>query len=65
MGEINEDVMIAHIERRLATKYPHLPADQVVGAVQEARARLEHSPIRDFIPLLVERRANAELTRVG
>ncbi len=59
--EINEDVMIAHVERRLTSKFGHLPPDRVAGAVEKARARLQDRPIRDFIPLLIERRASAEL----
>lgn len=61
MAGINEDAMIARLERRLATQYRHLPPDQVAGAIENARASLAHSRIRDFIPLLVERRVNAEL----
>ena len=62
MAEISEELMIADVERRLASKYGHLAPDQISAAVQDARARFEHCPIRDFVPLLVERHARAELT---
>jgi hypothetical protein len=58
--EIREDLMITDVERRLTRKYGHLPPDQVSAAVQDACARFEQSPIRDFVPLLVERHARAE-----
>ena len=63
MAEISEELMMADVERRLTSKYGHLPPDQISAAVQDARARFALSPIRDFVPLLVERHARAELTK--
>ena len=62
MAEISEELMIADVERRLTSTYGHLPPDQISAAVHNARARFAQSPIRDFVPLLVERHARAELT---
>ncbi|MCW2649076.1 MAG: hypothetical protein QOE41_3914 [Mycobacterium sp.] len=64
MTEISEQLLIADVERRLTGKYPHIPVDQIVLAVQDALARFEHSRIRDFVPLLVERHARAELAKM-
>jgi hypothetical protein len=61
MAEISEDLLIAEVERRLTNKYAHVPTDQVCTAIQRVYAQFEQSPIRDFVPLLVERRASAEL----
>lgn len=61
MAEISEDVRIAEVERRLATAYRDLPPDLVSSAIQKAHAQFEQSRVRDFVPLLVERRARAEL----
>src|SRR4029078_6386156 len=55
--------MIADVERRLTSKYGHLAPERISAAVERARARFEQSPIRDFVPLLVERHARAELTK--
>jgi hypothetical protein len=63
VAEISEELMIADVERRLTSKYGHLPPDHISAAVQNACARFEQSPIRDFVPLLVERHARAELTK--
>jgi hypothetical protein len=63
MATISEPQLIADVERRLASKYGHLPPEQISAAVQDAHARFEQSPIRDFVPLLVERHARAELTK--
>ena len=63
VAEISEELMIADVERRLTSKYGHLPPEQISAAVERARARFEQSSIRDFVPLLVERHARAELTK--
>lgn len=52
---------MAKLEERLTGTYADLPPDRISAAVQAALARFEQSPIRDFVPLLVERRARAEL----
>jgi hypothetical protein len=58
---MSEAVLLAEVERRLAGTYADLPPDRISSAVQKAQAQFEQSPIRDFVPLLVERRARAEL----
>jgi hypothetical protein len=64
MGEMSEHLLIAEVERRLTDRHPQIPSDQVSVVVQTVCARFEHSPIRDFVPLLVERRAAAELAKL-
>jgi hypothetical protein len=64
MAEISEDLLIAEVERRLTNKYAHIPIEQVSTAIQRVYAKFEQSPIRDFVPLLVERRAGAELAKL-
>ncbi|OBJ52414.1 hypothetical protein A9W95_20095 [Mycobacterium sp. 1423905.2] len=56
---------MADIERRLTKTYGHLSADLVSATVHETRLRYRDSRIRDYIPLLVERRARAELTETS
>ena len=63
VAQISETLLIDQVVQRLATRYAELPPDQVTGAVHSAHARFEHCPIREFVPLLVERRARAELSR--
>jgi hypothetical protein len=58
-----ERAQIDAVERRLAQKYAELPHDRVAGVVQHAYARFNKSKLRDFVPLLVERRAGEELAR--
>jgi hypothetical protein len=60
MAEISEQLLIAAVQQRPTSKYAQLPPDRISSAIQYAHARFEQSPIRDFVPLLVERRAHAE-----
>ena len=43
--------------RRLTDRFPEVPAEVVSGIVQAERQRLDGRPIREFMPLLVERAA--------
>jgi hypothetical protein len=58
-----EGALIAEVQTRLAAKFSELPPDQVSRAVAEAHKRFAQSSVRDFIPLLVERRAGDDLFR--
>ena len=59
---IGEEVLIDEVQQRLAQKYAHLSPGDVSAAVEAALIRFERSSIRDFVPLLVERRASAQLS---
>jgi hypothetical protein len=63
VAQISETLSIDEVVQRLTTRYADLPPEQVAGAVQSAHSRFEQCPIREFVPLLVERRARAELSR--
>ena len=52
---------VADIESRLVAEYSELAAADVHGAIERARKRFERSTVRDFVPLLVERRVHADL----
>lgn len=58
-----ERAQIDVVERRLAEKYAELPHDHVAAVVQRVHARFNQSTVRDYVPLLVERRATEELSR--
>jgi hypothetical protein len=64
MAEMSEQLLIAEVERRRTDKHPDIPSDQVSVVIQTVCAQFERSPIRDFVPLLVERRASAELAKL-
>jgi CRISPR/Cas system-associated exonuclease Cas4 (RecB family) len=58
-----ERAQIDAVERRLAQKYTELPYDHVAAVVQHVHARFNQSTVRDYVPLLVERRAREELSK--
>lgn len=60
-----ERALIEDIERRLAKKYPALPPDHIAAVVEHVHAQFQASTVRDFVPLLVERRADEELEALG
>jgi hypothetical protein len=60
-GFSSEAALIDEVQQRLVRKFSHVPKDQICTTVAHVHARFEHSRVRDFIPLLVERRAGAEL----
>jgi len=64
MAGLSEQAAMKQLEKRLTSAYADAPADRVSAAVANARIRFDQSPIRDFVPLLVERRVRAELANV-
>lgn len=63
MAQISETMLIDQVVERLSTRYTDVTPDRVADVVHNAHARFEQSRIREFVPLLVERRAQAELAR--
>jgi hypothetical protein len=57
----SEEALISEVQARLVTKFAEFPPDRVARAVAEAHARFEQSRVRNFVPLLVERRAGDDL----
>ncbi|RVW09099.1 hypothetical protein EGT67_13175 [Prescottella agglutinans] len=58
-----EERLIGLVTRRLTEKHPDKSFTAVSDAVARAHAHFVDRPIRDFVPLLVERYAEAELSR--
>jgi hypothetical protein len=54
---------IEQLVDRLRNNYPHVPAD-AVATVVHTLAKFDGRPVRDFVPLFVERGAKEELTRL-
>jgi hypothetical protein len=66
MDRSEENRAIDDVVDRLAQQFPQLPADEVETAIRQTRPEFDEAPIREFIPLFVERAARARLReRVG
>jgi hypothetical protein len=61
MPSLSEQAALEHVEERLSSTYAEVPADRIQSAMRSAQAIFEDSKIRDFVPLLVERRVRADL----
>ena len=63
MNEVTERCALAEIERRLLQDFPGATPADVDAVVRRAHARFDSSPIRDFIPLFVEKHARQHLVQ--
>jgi len=61
VGNVSEVTLIEQVVDRLAATYSDMPRADVAQTVTKAHNRFSDSRIREFVPLLVERRARAEL----
>ncbi|TFC82779.1 hypothetical protein E3T23_03685 [Cryobacterium cheniae] len=52
---------VAKVVDRLAERFPHIPRASIERAVLDEHTALDGSPIRDFVPVLVERGARGRL----
>jgi hypothetical protein len=59
--ELSEQTIIDQITERLTTKYPTIPPDTLTAVVRGVHARFDGRPVREYVPLLVERIAEQEL----
>ena len=59
--QVNEETLLADIQQRLIDEFPSVAPAAVNTLIREEHARFETSQVRDFVPLLVEKRARREL----
>jgi hypothetical protein len=59
----HESRELAEVVERLLQRFPDRPEEQVRSAVSKAHAQFVGNPIRDFVPVFVERSARDELSR--
>lgn len=63
MSEITEETALADVTRRIIEEFPGIAPTDVEDAVSAAHARFDHRPIRDFVPLFVEKHARHQLAQ--
>jgi len=64
MDRSEENRAIGEIVERLEKVFPQVDSDQVRTAVAQSRPEFEGSPIRDYVPLFVERSAKHKLRQL-
>lgn len=57
MQQDEEAQAVAQVCERLRSRFPDAPADDIDQVVAEVHRGFDGNPIRDFIPVLVEREA--------
>jgi hypothetical protein len=62
MIELSEQQVIDELVARLGQKFPTVEPTTVADLVRTLHADFDGRPIRDFIPLFIERRAHQELS---
>jgi hypothetical protein len=63
--ELSEQTVIDEVVARLTSRYPTISKETVGRIVHDVYARFDGRPLRDYVPLLVERSAKSELDRLG
>ena len=63
--ELSEQTVIDQIVTRLTSRYPAISESTVATVVHDVHARYQDRPLRDFVPLFVERNARSELEQLG
>ncbi len=58
----DEPQAIAELTERLERRFPGVPAEAVRSTVDAAYREFSGHPVRDFVPVLVERQARQTLT---
>ncbi|OBG28079.1 three-helix bundle dimerization domain-containing protein [Mycobacterium sp. E3198] len=61
MIELNEQQIIDGVADRLTRKYPSVSGETVTAVVRDVHARFDGRPVREYVPLLVERFAGQEV----
>ena len=59
--ELSEQTIIDQVADRLTGKYPTIPAETLTAIVRGVHARFDGRPVREYVPLLVERFARQDL----
>jgi len=62
--ELSEQTVIDQLVGRLTSRYPAISQSTVERVVHDVHARFDGRPLRDYVPLLVERSARSELDQL-
>lgn len=58
---MSEQTVIDQLIERLSSRYPSVEPTTVTTVVRDIYAKYEGRPLRDYVPLFVERNARVEL----
>ena len=61
---VHEVTVLTDIADRLTARFPHIARARVIQIVGEIHQHFDESPIREFVPVLVEREARQRLSQL-
>ena len=61
----SEQIAIGEVVERLTDKHPMVSPATVADVVHKMHIKFDGRPVRDFVPLFVERNAHAELAKLA
>jgi hypothetical protein len=61
----SEETAIGEVVERLTRKHSAVSPEMVADVVHKMHVKFDGRPVRDFVPLFVERNASAELAKLG
>ena len=64
MAEMREQTLVNEVISRLTLKYPKVPATTISSIVRDVHAKFDGRPLREFVPLFVERNARLALAKL-
>ncbi len=64
MVDSSEWTAIEHLVRRMQETFPTVPPEKVTEVVHHNHARFDGRPVRDFVPLFVERGSRRQLSQI-
>ena len=61
----SEQTAIGEVVERVTDKHPRVSPATVADVVHKMHIKFDGRPVRDFVPLFVERNAQTELAKLG
>lgn len=65
MGQTGVRAALSEVARRLGRDFPEISPDDMNTIVLQVYSEFDECPIRDFVPLLVEKRIRRQLASPG
>jgi hypothetical protein len=62
---MDEQMQLREVAERLSARHPSVPPATIAEVVQDLHIRFNGAPIREFVPLFVERRAHTALSELS
>jgi hypothetical protein len=65
MAQTSEQRMIDQLRERLVATHPSVPPERVAEIVRDIYAQFDERPLREYVPLFVERGAKRQLGQLS